>query len=103
VPDMKLKIIFLQGLVNGFNGHQMQAGSSHHYPQAQQLQQHHHHQHEQQQQQPGSSWVTDQMMSQYAPTIEETDSPFYYEHNKLLFALHLERLQRNNQQGRPFS
>lgn len=88
--------MFFQGLINGFNGHNVQPESSHHYSTPQQLQ----HQH---QQPDAAPWVTDEMMSQYAPSIEQTDSPFYYEHNKLLFALHLERLERNHQSSRPFS
>ncbi|XP_059475987.1 uncharacterized protein LOC132196998 isoform X2 [Neocloeon triangulifer] len=74
------------GHMNGFNGQVMHNNSPHN----------------QQNPEPDPSWITDQMIAQYAPQIDQVDSPYYYEHNKLLFALYLERLQRNPQ-NRPLS
>ncbi|PSN50729.1 hypothetical protein C0J52_01217 [Blattella germanica] len=40
-------------------------------------------------------WMTDNILSQYTPALNASDNPYYYENNKLLFALYMERLQRN--------
>jgi hypothetical protein len=32
--------------------------------------------------------------AKYTPDLNASDNPFYYENNKLLYALHMERLQR---------
>lgn len=32
--------------------------------------------------------------SEYSPVLSATDNPIYYENNKLLYTLHMERLQR---------
>ena len=39
------------------------------------------------------SWI----LSQYTPALNATDNPYYYENNKLLFALYMERLRRNGE------
>lgn len=39
-------------------------------------------------------WMSEHVLSQYAPSLTASDNPYYYENNKLLFALYMERLQR---------
>lgn len=40
------------------------------------------------------SWMTEQILSHYSPDLNASDNPYYYENNKLLFALYMERMQR---------
>lgn len=42
-----------------------------------------------------NGWVTNHILSQYNPALSASDNPYYYESNKLLFALYMERLHRN--------
>ncbi|KAF4519543.1 hypothetical protein B566_EDAN009446 [Ephemera danica] len=42
----------------------------------------------------GSTWESEQMMAQYTPILDQTENPHYYESNKMLFELFMERLQR---------
>ncbi|PNF17322.1 hypothetical protein B7P43_G04981 [Cryptotermes secundus] len=42
-----------------------------------------------------NSWMTNQILSQYSPDLDASENPYYYESNKLLFALYMERLHRN--------
>lgn len=47
--------------------------------------------------QPGDGsvpWMTEQIIAQYAPILTQTDNPHYYENNKMLFALFMERVHR---------
>lgn len=44
-------------------------------------------------------WMSTQILSQYTPDLTAADNPYYYENNKLLFALYMERVQRG---GTPF-
>ncbi|KAK7793024.1 hypothetical protein R5R35_004456 [Gryllus longicercus] len=41
-----------------------------------------------------NGWMSEQVLSLYSPDLGATDNPFYYENNKLLFALYMERMQR---------
>lgn len=41
------------------------------------------------------SWMTNHILSQYSPALDASENPYYYESNKLLFALYMERLHRN--------
>jgi hypothetical protein len=40
------------------------------------------------------TWLTQQMLAEYAPILNQTDNPHYYENNKMLYDLFMERLQR---------
>jgi len=42
-----------------------------------------------------NSWISNNILSQYSPTLNASDNPYYYESNKLLFALYMERIHRN--------
>jgi len=42
-----------------------------------------------------TSWMTNHILSQYSPALNASDNPYYYESNKLLFALYMERLHRS--------
>jgi len=42
-----------------------------------------------------NSWIPNNILSQYSPTLNASDNPYYYESNKLLFALYMERIHRN--------
>ncbi|KAJ9589494.1 hypothetical protein L9F63_017311 [Diploptera punctata] len=42
-----------------------------------------------------ANWIDSRILSQYTPDLNATDNPYYYENNKLLFALYMERLHRN--------
>lgn len=62
---------------------------------------HHQQQHHQQQHQHQHSRQSDNLngidMENYSPELSATENPFYYNKNKLLFDLHLERERRNQQ------
>jgi hypothetical protein len=42
-----------------------------------------------------NSWISNNILSQYSPSLNASDNPYYYESNKLLFALYMERIHRN--------
>ena len=42
-----------------------------------------------------NSWISNSILSQYSPALSASDNPYYYESNKLLFALYMERIHRN--------
>ncbi|XP_067006033.1 uncharacterized protein [Anabrus simplex] len=44
------------------------------------------------------TWMTSQVLAHYSPDLNASDNPYYYESNKLLFALYMERMQRSGQE-----
>lgn len=42
-----------------------------------------------------NNWMTNQALPHYNPALTASDNPYYYESNKLLYALYMERLHRN--------
>ncbi|XP_046406952.1 uncharacterized protein LOC124171726 [Ischnura elegans] len=46
---------------------------------------------------PASGWISEEALSMYNPSLDSCDNPFYYESNKILFSLYLERMQRGGQ------
>ncbi|KAG8221894.1 hypothetical protein J437_LFUL006712 [Ladona fulva] len=42
-------------------------------------------------------WISEEAISNYNPSLDSTDNPFYYETNKILFSLYWERMQRVGQ------
>lgn len=97
------------GHVN-FPAHQQHHQHDHH-AQQQQIHQHHieqqqHHIAQQQmlqhQQQNGPEQINHQLhnnnnlMENYCPELDQSENPFYYDKNKLLYDLHAERMLRNN-------
>lgn len=42
-----------------------------------------------------NNWMTNHILAQYNPALNALENPYYYESNKLLFALYIERLHRN--------
>jgi hypothetical protein len=41
-----------------------------------------------------NSWMTNHILPRYNPALDASENPYYYESNKLLFALYIERLHR---------
>ncbi|XP_069685155.1 uncharacterized protein [Periplaneta americana] len=42
-----------------------------------------------------NNWLASQPLPHYNPALNASDNPYYYESNKLLFALYMERLHRS--------
>lgn len=96
---------------NGFhNGSHLAIGTnSHHKPNQQQMHHHHHQQQQQQQHHPHHPQHShqsthaepnnnNQMEDVYSPELTADENPFYYDKNKLLFDLHVERQRRHQSQ-----